>query len=205
MLDRIEQDAIQLDSMLERILTVARLENGQYKPRFESLSLNDLIDEVLDDARFEAVATDTTINYIDDAIVEVSGDPGLLRSAIENVVRNAIFYSGKGGRIDVRLGVEDGQAVLAVRDNGKGVPEDALPLLFKPFYRVDDARGTTTGGMGLGLAIVRNAVAVHGGTVTARNVIPHGLEMELRLPIAGTASAARTSAAELIAPLQGKR
>jgi two-component system sensor histidine kinase CpxA len=101
--------------------------------------------------------------------------------------------------------VEDGQAVLAVRDNGKGVPEDALPLLFKPFYRVDDARGTTTGGMGLGLAIVRNAVAVHGGTVTARNVIPHGLEMELRLPIAGTASAARTSAAELIAPLQGKR
>ncbi len=205
MLDRIEQDTIQLDSMLERILTVARLENGQYKPKFENLSLNDIIDEVLDDARFEAVATDADIRYVDGALLEVNGDPGLLRSAIENVVRNAIFYSGQGGKIDVRLSLDENHAVLAVRDNGKGVPEDALPLLFKPFYRVDDARGTNTGGMGLGLAIVRNAVAAHGGTVTARNVSPHGLEVELRIPVAGSALPARSSAMQLIAPLQGRR
>src|SRR5271165_5901955 len=80
MLDRIEQDTIQLDSMLERILTVARLENGQYKPKFESLSLNDVVDDVLDDARFEAAATDATVNYRDDAMLHVNGDPGLLRS-----------------------------------------------------------------------------------------------------------------------------
>ncbi len=73
----------------------------------------------------------------------------------------------------------DDRAVITVRDNGPGVPENALPLLFKPFYRVDDSRGTTTGGMGLGLAIVRNAVAVHGGSAVARNVSPHGLEVEL--------------------------
>jgi len=205
MLDRIEQDTIQLDSMLERILTVARLENGQYKPKFESLSLNDLIDEVLDDARFEAAATDVTVNYADDAMLHVNGDPRLLRSAIENVVRNAIFYSGQGGRIDVGLRLDDSHAILTVRDNGKGVPDDALALLFKPFYRVDDARGTTTGGMGLGLAIVRNAVAVHGGTVTARNVSPHGLEVELRLPVAGSALPAGNSAAQMVAPLQGRR
>jgi two-component system sensor histidine kinase CpxA len=204
MLDRIEQDTIQLDSMLERILTVARLENGQYKPKFESLSLNEVIDEVLDDARFEAAATNATINYVEDALLEVNGDPGLLRSAIENVVRNAIFYSGQGGHIDVRLRLDNGNAVLIVRDNGKGVPEEALALLFKPFYRVDDSRGTTTGGMGLGLAIVRNAVAVHGGTVNARNVSPNGLEMELRIPVAG-ALPARNAAAQLVAPLQGKR
>jgi signal transduction histidine kinase len=205
MLDRIEQDTIQLDSMLERILTVARLESGQYKPRFESLSLNDVLDEVIDDARFEAAATDATINYAEDAIVNVNGDPGLLRSAIENVVRNAIFYSGQSGKIDVRLRMEDGLAILSVRDDGKGVPEDALPLLFKPFYRADDSRGTTTGGMGLGLAIVRNAVAVHGGTVSARNASPHGLEVELRLPVSGASTPARTSAAQLATPLQGKR
>jgi signal transduction histidine kinase len=205
MLDRIEQDTIQLDSMLERILTVARLESGQYKPKFESLSLNDLIDEVLDDARFEAAATDVTLNYADDAIVTVSGDPGLLRSAIENVVRNAIFYSGQGGKIDIRLHVDNGQAVLTVRDNGKGVPEETLPLLFKAFYRADDSRVTSTGGMGLGLAIVRNAVAVHGGTVLARNVTPHGLEVELRLPVSGSAAATHTSAAQFATPLQGNR
>ena len=205
MLDRIEQDAIQLDSMLDRILTVARLENGQYKPRFESLSLNDLIDEVLDDARFEAAATGATVNYTDDALLEVNGDPGLLRSAIENVVRNAIFYSGQDGTIDVGLRLDDGYATITVSDNGKGVPDDALPLLFKPFYRVDDSRGTNTGGMGLGLAIVRNAVAVHGGSVSARNVSPHGLEVELRLPVAGSSLPGRNLAAQLVAPLQGRR
>lgn len=204
MLDRIEQDTIQLDSMLERILTVARLESGQYKPKFESLSLNEALDEVLDDARFEAAATDATISYTDDAMVSVTGDPGLLRSAIENIVRNALFYSGQGGNIDVRLRVEDGQAVLSVRDNGKGVPEEALPLLFKPFFRVDDSRGTTTGGMGLGLAIVRNAVAAHGGTVVARNVAPHGLEVEFRLPITNATTPTRPTN-QLVAPLQGKR
>jgi two-component system sensor histidine kinase CpxA len=205
MLDRIEQDAIQLDSMLERILTVARLESGQYKPKFESLSLNEILDDVLDDARFEAAATDATVTYTDDAIVSVNGDPGLLRSAIENVVRNALFYSGQDGRIDIRLCVDDGNAVITVRDNGKGVPEEALPLLFKPFYRVDDSRVTITGGMGLGLAIVRNAVVAHGGTVTARNVSPHGLEMELRLPVSGSAAVARTSPTQLAASFQGKR
>ncbi len=204
MLDRIEQDAIQLDTMLERILTVARLENGQYKPRFESLSLNEVFDEVLDDARFEAAATDATITCSEDVLVNINGDPGLLRSAIENIVRNALFYSGEGGKICVRLAVDDGHAVLTVRDNGKGVPEDALPLLFKPFFRVDDSRGTTTGGMGLGLAIVRNAVAVHGGTVTARNVTPHGLEVELRLPIS-SATMPNRPIAQLAVPLQGKR
>ncbi len=87
--------------------------------------------------------------------------------------------------------------MLSVRDNGPGVPENALPLLFKPFYRVDDSRGTTTGGMGLGLAIVRNAVAVHGGSVTARNVTPHGLEVELRLPLATAATGKRGAGTRL--------
>jgi signal transduction histidine kinase len=182
MLDRIEQDTIQLDSMLEQILTVARLESGQHKPRFEQLSLNDVVDDVLHDANFEAAATNATIAFQGDD-VQVNGDAGLLRSAIENIVRNAIFYSGQGGKIEVRLNKENGTALISVRDNGPGVPENALPLLFKPFYRVDDSRGTTTGGMGLGLAIVRNAVLAHGGSVSAKNVVPHGLEVELRLPI----------------------
>jgi signal transduction histidine kinase len=204
MLDRIEQDTIQLDSMLERILTVARLENGQYKPKLEDVSLNEVIEEVLDDARFEAVATNAAINCVEDAIVSVHGDAGLLRSAIENAIRNALFYSGHDGQIDVRLRVVDGNAVLTVCDNGPGVPEAALPLLFKPFYRVDGSRVTTTGGMGLGLAIVRNAMAAHGGTVAARNVSPHGLEVEFRLPITSSTSPKRP-AGQMVSQLQTKR
>jgi signal transduction histidine kinase len=193
MLDRIEQDTIQLDSMLEQILTVARLESGQNKPRFEHLLLNDVVNNVLHDANFEAAAMGANITFEGVGDVEVNGDAGLLRSAIENIVRNAIFYSGQGGKIEVRLGQENGMATISVQDNGPGVPEDSLSLLFKPFYRVDNSRGTTTGGMGLGLAIVRNAAVAHGGSVSARNLMPHGLEVELRLPITTHSQPTRSS------------
>lgn len=193
MLDRIEQDTVQLDSMLERILTVARLESGQLQPNFALIDLNDVIDDVLHDANFEAVATGATITYHGSGEIKVTGDAGLLHSAVENLVRNAMFYSGRQGKIDVTLAKVNDTAVITVRDNGPGVPEAALPLLFKPFYRVDDSRGTTTGGMGLGLAIVRNAVAVHGGTAVARNVSPHGLEVELQLPVTPTPAGRRSS------------
>jgi len=194
MLDRIEQDTVQLDSMLERILTVARLESGQQKPKFEQVDLNEIVNDVLEDAKFEAAATGTTIGYQSAGEIKVNGDAGMLHSAIENVVRNAVFYSGKDGHISVLLFSGERGATIIVRDNGPGVPEAALPLLFKPFYRVDDSRGTTTGGMGLGLAIVRNAVAAHGGTVVAHNVSPHGLEVEILLPIAPTPPGRRSSA-----------
>ncbi len=181
MLDRIEQDTIQLDSMLERILTVARLESGQIKPKFEPLSLNDLVDGVLEDAKFEAAATNTTITSSNFENIQVYGDPGMLRSAIENVVRNAIFYSGKGGKIEVWLAAGDASASVTVQDNGPGVPEDKLPLIFDPFYRVDASRGTSTGGMGLGLAIADTAMRAHDGGVAAGNAKPHGLVVTLMM------------------------
>ncbi len=182
MLDRIEQDTIQLDSMLEQILTVSRLESGQIKPKFEPLSLNDLIEGVLDDAKFEAAATNTTITFAAVGEVQVYGDPGMLRSAIENVVRNAIFYSGEGGKIEVELAASDTSVGVTVRDNGPGVPEEKLKLIFDPFYRVDDSRGTTTGGMGLGLAIADNAMRAHDGGIMAGNLQPHGLAVTLAMP-----------------------
>jgi two-component system, OmpR family, sensor histidine kinase CpxA len=193
MLDRIEQDTVQLDSMLERILTVARLESGQLQPTFAPIDLNDVIEDVLHGANFEAVATGATITYHGSGEIKVTGDAGLLHSAVENLVRNAMFYCGRQGRIDVTLAKANDTAVISVRDNGPGVPEAALPMLFKPFYRVDDSRGTTTGGMGLGLAIVRNAVAVHGGTAVARNASPHGLGVEFRLPVTPTPAGRRSS------------
>ena len=194
MLDRIEQDTVALDSMLERILTVARLESGQQKPKFAELSLNELIDDVLDDAKFEAAGTGATIDYHCTTQIKVMADVGWLHSAIENVVRNAIFYSGKDGKISVTLQLINGIAVLTVRDNGPGVPDAALPLLFKAFYRVDNSRGTKTGGMGLGLAIVRNTVAAHGGMVSAQNVTPHGLEVHITLPTTPDTPGKRSSA-----------
>ena len=204
MLDRIEQDTVQLDSMLERILTVARLESGQLKPRFEPLSLTDLVEDVVHDARFEAAATNATITYLHVGDVQVHADPGMLRSAIENVVRNAIFYSGEGGEIEVMLAEGDESASVTVRDNGPGVPEDKMPLIFDPFYRVDDSRGTTTGGMGLGLAIADNAMQAHDGGVMAGNLQPHGLAVTLMMRKVPFDSVATGEAADRVAQTVSK-
>ena len=97
----------------------------------------------------------------------VRGNDSLLHSAVENVVRNAIRYTQEGTSVEIELSSEEKagrrEAVLNVSDSGPGVPPDALGKLFEPFYRLDDARGRLTGGVGLGLAITESAVRFHGG------------------------------------------
>ena len=120
------------------------------------------------------------------------GAPTLLRSAIENVVRNAARYTQEGTSVQVTL--ERGQshagpeAVIRIVDSGPGVPEGELDKLFRPFYRIDDARGRQTGGVGLGLAITERAVRLHGGSVKASNRPEGGLQVEIRLPCAPAAA-----------------
>jgi len=112
----------------------------------------------------------------------------LLHSAIENVVRNAIRYTQEGTSVEVRVeeahGPQGREAVGRVTGSGPGVPEEALDKLFRPFYRIDDARGRQTGGVGLGLAITERAIRLHGGTVSAGNRPQGGLMVEIRLPLA---------------------
>ena len=117
----------------------------------------------------------------------VMGAPILLRSAIENVVRNAARYTQDGtcASITLERSQDDHrpEAIIRIIDSGPGVPEEALDKLFRPFYRIDDARGRQTGGVGLGLAITERAVRLHGGTVKASNRPEGGLQVEIRLPL----------------------
>ena len=183
LLERIELELLRLNGMIEQVLTVARLESGQMETPKVPVSLSQVLDEALEDARFEASQSNAEIVGGEGwPELTVVGDENMLRSAVENLLRNAIFYSGDGGRIEVKLTLTGGVARISVSDNGPGVPEDALPRLFKPFYRVDDARNTSTGGSGLGLSLVSAAVKFHGGKVTARNRQPHGLEIAIEIP-----------------------
>ncbi len=185
LLGRIEVELLRLNGMIEQILTVARLESGQFKPAAEPLSLNQVIGEAVEDARFEASQSNVEIVYDENwPDVTMAGEENMLRSAFENVLRNAIFYSGVDGRVQLSVVLNGSVAKIFVRDNGPGVPEAALPKLFDPFYRVDDARGTSTGGSGLGLSIVSGSVKFHNGSVSARNLQPCGLEIVIVLPIA---------------------
>jgi len=194
-LDRMEREAGRLNELIERLLTIARLEGGDGLVEKAPVHLSELIAEIAKDAAFEAQSRRCRVESIvvDDCVV--TGSPPLLHSAIENVVRNAIRYTHEGTTVEVRL--EEGksagmaEAVLRVTDSGPGVPQEALEKLFLPFYRIDDARGRQTGGVGLGLAISERAVRLHGGSIQAFNRPQGGLMIEIRLPLAPEEAASR--------------
>jgi two-component system sensor histidine kinase CpxA len=188
MLDRIEMEALRLNELIGRILTLARLEDGEQMVPQTPVPLDELIASVTEDAEFEAQARHCHVHTkVPEGEWEVRGNASLLHSAVENVVRNAIRYTQEGSSVEVELARAanggSSEAVLRVSDSGPGVPPEALGKLFEPFYRLDDARGRQTGGVGLGLAITERAVRFHSGKVSASNRDGGGLMVEIRLPL----------------------
>jgi len=185
-LDRIEREAERLNEMIGRLLTLARLEGGGAPAEQEPVLLSELVREVAEDAEFEAESRHcrVQVNAADDCTT--LGSPDLLRSAVENVVRNAVRYTAEGTEVQVDLacvGSDGGRwAAIRVRDHGPGLPESELGNVFRPFYRLANARERETGGTGLGLAISERAVRLHGGTIHASNAPGGGLLVEMRLP-----------------------
>jgi two-component system, OmpR family, sensor histidine kinase CpxA len=187
-LDRIESEANRLNELIGRLLMLARLEAGDASGDKVRVRLDELLCDVVDDARFEAQGRNCRVVCPLVEPCEVSGNPTLLRSAIENVVRNGLRYTGEGTEVEVRLECGDAagitNAVIRVMDSGPGVPEQALDKMFRPFYRIADARDRQTGGVGLGLSITERAVRLHGGSVRAMNRPRGGLVVEIHLPAA---------------------
>jgi len=188
MLDRIELEAGRLNELIGRLLTLARMEDGEQNVPSRQVLLDEVVLAVAEDAEFESQARHCHVrSEIPAGSWEVRGDASLLHSAIENVVRNAIRYTREGSTVEILLertnGTAGSEAVVRVTDCGGGVPPDALEKLFQPFYRIDDARGRQTGGVGLGLAITERAVRFHGGRVAAMNRAEGGLMVEIHLPL----------------------
>ena len=188
MLERIELEASRLNELIGRLLTLARLEDGEQRVPPIPVLLDEVVLNVTEDAEFEAQARHCHVRSdIPAGNWEVRGEASLLHSAIENVVRNAIRYTREGSTVETHLkrseSADGTEAVVSVTDCGSGVPPDALEKLFQPFYRLDDDRGRQTGGVGLGLAITERAVRFHGGRVAAFNRAEGGLLVEIHLPL----------------------
>ena len=208
MLDRIELEASRLNELIGRILTLARLEDGEQRVPQTPVPLDELVASIAEDAEFEAQERHCHVHtVIPVGDWGVRGNDSLLHSAVENVVRNAIRYTAERSSVEIALAREarggGSEAVLRVSDSGTGVPEDALGKLFEPFYRLDDARGRLTGGVGLGLAITERAVRFHGGKVAAFNRVEGGLMVEIRLPLIERGATTKERAAVVVSGRQG--
>jgi two-component system sensor histidine kinase CpxA len=171
---------MRLNEMISRLLTLAKLESGSEDIDWQPVDLTELVKDVAADADFEARANDRFVEVSSMAQCKVMGSKSLLRSAIENVLRNAVRYTHERTVVDVALSAGNGHATLQIVDHGGGVPEDELANLFRPFYRIGEARERKTGGTGLGLAIAERAVKAHKGNITARNA-NGGLMIEIQL------------------------
>jgi len=189
-LNRIELEADRLNQLIQRLLTISRLESGTDGLRKTTLSLRELVEQVARDAEYETPGrgcrvTTPAADAADEFLVEA--DPDLLRSAVENAVRNATRYTAEGTTVEVRLERQQAangekEIIVRVLDSGPGVPDEALQKIFEPFYRLDDARNRQTGGAGLGLSIADRAIRLHGGQLRASNRKEGGLQVEIRIP-----------------------
>jgi two-component system sensor histidine kinase CpxA len=187
MITRIETEAYRLNRLIGDLLTLSRLESGGSEPRVHSLDLGMLVAEIVDDARFEAGARKCEVRLTHPGPVLVFGEPGLLRRAVENVVRNAVRHTGEGTAIEItvehRADAGSPEAEIAVRDHGPGLPEEQLERIFDPFWRADGDRKLDSGGTGLGLPIAKRAVVQHGGSIRAVAAPGGGLIVTIRLPV----------------------
>jgi two-component system sensor histidine kinase CpxA len=186
-LDRIETEAERLNELVGQILMLSRLESDSDKTSPSNVELSELLEDVANDASFEATKKGCTVRLAMEKSCSIDGNRELLRRSFDNVLRNAIHYTQAGSSVDVTLKCTNGDsapaALISIRDHGVGVPSDELRNIFQPFHRVGGDRARQSGGAGLGLAICDRAVRLHGGTVEAINAPDGGSIIQIMLPV----------------------
>ncbi|MGA7801157.1 MAG: ATP-binding protein, partial [Gammaproteobacteria bacterium] len=180
-LDRIEREAGRLDTLVGQVLTLSRLEAGVDRSLEDYLDVAELLEEIVADADFEARARGrhVTLSVTGEAVVRARGE--LLHRALENVLRNGVRHTPEGSTVEVCMEAAQDTVAVSVCDRGPGVPEHYLGALFDPFVRADG--GDDGRGYGLGLAIARRAIEVHGGTIAACLRKGGGLCVDISLPV----------------------
>jgi signal transduction histidine kinase len=185
---RLERDVVRIDLLMGQLLTLSRLEARFSSAEREDVDFAQLVEQTAADANFEAQAMGKSVSFqTTGSIILRNADPHALRSACENIIRNAVRFTRPGSDVQIVLEVDrsalEPLAFLSIRDHGPGVPEDSLQAIFQPFYRIN-GNGEATGGNGLGLAIASEAIRMHRGTIRAENLRPTGLEIIIQLPVA---------------------
>lgn len=184
-LDRIGKEAERLNEMIDQIITLTRLESGSKDLTRDEVDLVELLREITCDADFESSNRNcrVTLTPCCTKTIMLQASRELLRRALENVVRNAVHYTAPGTAVEISCLTTTRHAIITVRDHGPGVPAWALNHIFKPFFRVSEARDRQSGGTGVGLAIAERALRMYGGNITAANAQDGGFIITINLPL----------------------
>jgi signal transduction histidine kinase len=178
-LGQLGRDLERLSTIIERILSLSRLENGLITLQTESVDVRNLVGQLANDLEYvDAQHGSRLVIHESEDWPTLDSDPELLRLVLENFIRNALQYSDDS--VEISCQAQPERYTIVVRDHGQGVPAEQLTQLFTPFYRADPSRNHKAG-VGLGMALSLRAAAVLGGTVDARNHPEGGLEVEVTL------------------------
>jgi two-component system phosphate regulon sensor histidine kinase PhoR len=183
-LEVMERHSERLTSLVDDVLSLARLEAPESHLDPVEISLGEFLAGILRDweKRFSAKQLRANLE-VSDPLPLIQADEGRLQEVIYNLLDNAVKYSGTGGLITVRAAPEDGRVRISVSDQGVGIPARELARVFERFYRADKARSRELGGTGLGLSIVKHIAQLHGGDVEAASEPGHGTTISVLLPI----------------------
>jgi PAS domain S-box-containing protein len=182
-IETVAAQARRLDTLVLAMLDVARIEQGQLRLDLATLDLRELARRVV--AEVQPTLERHTIGYAaPDAPAPVRGDALRLEQVVQNLLGNAVKYSPGGGQIHLRLELLGDEVAFSVRDEGMGIPAGALPSLFERFFRAENVDNRKISGLGIGLYVVREIVARHGGAIDVQSTEGQGSTFTIRLPLA---------------------
>ena len=177
-------EADRMNRIINDLLDFSRLESGRYRAEKTFLDMKELVRESVHGLDVQAQQADVELNLdLAENLPLFMGDRDLLLSMVKNLVGNAIKFNVKGGRVQVTLRQQNGALVLEVEDNGLGIPEEDMPHLFTKFYRSERVHKAGIKGTGLGLALVKQAVELHDGTIEVNSRVGVGTRFSVILPL----------------------
>jgi signal transduction histidine kinase len=204
-LEALERSAKVQAGLIEDLLDVSRIVSGTMRLTFQAVSVPDLFAAAVAVLRRSAEAKGVSL-FVDvaEAIPPVQADRARLQQVFWNLLSNAIKFTDRGGAVHVRIGVDDHEVIVEVRDTGRGIDPAVLPFIFDKFRQADGSSTRSHGGLGLGLSIVRHVVEAHGGTVRAISEgAGRGARFCVRLPIPSDTGVRRPAGDPSVTPDDG--
>jgi signal transduction histidine kinase len=170
-----------LGRLVAQLLDLSKLESGALPLQRRPFEVRQLLEDAADESRLHAPHVQVWV-AVDEPGLWADGDPERVHQVVANLLENAVRHSPAGGRVEVRAHPDRGQVAIEVLDEGPGIPDEEASRVFERFYRADEARSSSHGGAGLGLAIARWIVDLHGGDIRAERRAPTGCRMVVLLP-----------------------